>query len=208
MMEKSIPDSSSTRWLPVVNYEGLYEVSELGQVRSLNRHILGADGTLYPFKGRVLSCKPHVTLNYPMASLWKDNKGTSYYVHRLVCEAFHKYDPLRTEVNHIDGNRQNNHYLNLEWCTSQENKIHAISTGLKVYTNKLTKAEFAECLYDVINGSSYFELTKRVPYKVPFLSVKVRQLANELGLVGELDESLVIQRINRARINGAKNTKK
>lgn len=207
-MEKSTQDNNSMRWLPVANYEGLYEVSELGQIRSLDREVIGADGVVYPFKGSILSCKPHITLNYPIVSLWKNNKGTTYYVHRLVCEAFYKIDPLRNEVNHIDGNRQNNHYLNLEWCTSQENKLHAISSGLKTYTNKLTKAEFVECLYDVINCSSYLELTKRVPYKVPFLSVKLRKLANELGLVGELDESLLIQKINRARINGAKNTKR
>lgn len=208
MLEKSIQEENFIRWLPVENYEGLYEVSELGQVRSLDRTLIGSDGVHYPFKGRMLSCKPHINLQYPLVSLWKNNKGTTHYVHRLVCNAFYLKDPLRTEVNHKDGNRLNNHYLNLEWCTSQENKIHAVNTGLRKYTNKLSKEEFVSCLYEVINGISYAQLTNFVPYKVPYLSVKLRKIAEELGLVGELDESLMIQRINRARINGAKNTKR
>lgn len=79
--------------------------------------------------------------------------------------------------------------------------------GLKIYTNRLTKEEFINCLYDVINGESYTSLSSRVPYKVPFLSVKLRKIAKELGLENELNESLYMQRVIRARINGAKNNK-
>ena len=75
-------------------------------------------------------------------------------------------------------------------------------SGLQVYTNRLTKNEFLDCLYDVINGESYQSLSERVPYKVPFLSTKLRALAKEIGLETELNESLYIQCVTRARING------
>lgn len=105
----------------------------------------------------------------------------------------------------MDGNRKNPAKTNLEWCTSQENSIHAVSAGLRVYGSRLSKEEFIECLFSVINGESYHSVSQRVPYKVPFISVKLRKLSQELGIEGELDESLMAQRIERARVNGAKN---
>lgn len=206
-MDNVIQEKSSIRWLPVEGYEGLYEVSELGQVRSIDRIVIGSDNVSYPFKGKILSPTTHKDTGYKLVSLWKGNKGSSHYVHRLVCIAFHEYIAGKEYVNHIDGDRVNNHYLNLEWCTPSENSTHAVNTGLRTYTNKLTKGEFIECLQHVINGCSYAYLTNFVPYQVPFLSVKLRKIAIELGLEGELDESLRMQKILRARKNGSKNTR-
>ena len=190
------------RWLPVRNYEGYYEVSESGEVRSVDRILSVTDQSDRLFKGKILYQTTNVQVEYKQVSLWKNNKGTSLYVHRLVAEAFIPNPQNKPEVNHIDGNRQNNHISNLEWVTSGENSLHAAKTGLRVYTNRLTKNEFLDCLYDVINGESYQSLSKRVPYKVPYLSIKLRALAKEVGLETELNESLYIQRVTRARING------
>lgn len=192
-------------FLPVKGYESLYEVSDTGIVRSLDRTVIGRDGASYAFKGRTLRSSKNKDVEYLQISLWKQNTGTTVYVHRLVAEA-HIPNPLNLpEVNHEDGIRTNNSVGNLEWCTSKENSQHAIRTGLTVYTNRLSKEEFVECLFAVIDGESYLSLTSRVPYKVPFLSVKLRKVAKELGVEHELDESLMQQRIERARINGAKN---
>lgn len=193
------------KWQAIKNYEGLYEASECGQIRSIDRKILGVDGIEYPYKGRILAQTPNKNVRYYTVSLWKNNKGTTHYVHRLVAEAFIPNPSSKPEINHIDGNRQNNLVTNLEWCTRFENTKYAIDTGLKVYTNRLSKQEFIECLQDVIDGESYASLCERVPYKVPFLSTKLRKLARELGIEGDLDESLKIQKINRARENGTKN---
>lgn len=190
------------QWLPVKGYEELYEVSDTGEVRSVDRVLSVTNQKERLFKGRVLLQTMNKQVQYKQVSLWKENKGTSYYVHRLVAEAFIPNPEGKPEVNHIDGNRQNNHVSNLEWVTSGENSLHASKTGLRVYTNRLTKAEFLDCLYDVINGESYQSLSSRVPYKVPFLSTKLRALAKEFNLETELDESLYIQRVNRARVNG------
>ena len=190
------------QWLPVKGYEELYEVSDTGEVRSVDRVLSVTNQKERLFKGRVLLQTMNKQVQYKQVSLWKENKGTSYYVHRLVAEAFIPNPESKPEVNHIDGNRQNNHISNLEWVTSGENSLHASKIGLRVYTNRLTKDEFLDCLYDVINGESYQSLSSRVPYKVPFLSIKLRALAKEFNLETELDESLYIQRVNRARVNG------
>ncbi len=192
-------------FLPIKGYEGLYEVNTLGVVRSLDRTVTGKDGVIYPFKGRVLTPNSHKDLKYLQLSLWKEGKGTTLYVHRLVAETFLPNPNGLKEVNHIDGNRLNNCKDNLEWVSRTGNVQHAIITGLKVYTHRLTYDEFYDCLLSVINGETYAALSKRVPYKVPFLSTKLRQIARELSLEHELDDALQKQRVVRARINGAKN---
>lgn len=192
-------------FLPVKGYEGFYEVSDQGQVRSLDRIVLGRDGTPYPFKGRVLRPHPNKNVEYLQISLWKDGIGTSHYVHILVAQAHIPNPNQLPEVNHRDGIRVHNFKSNLEWITSSGNKLHAVQTGLRIYTTKLTKDEMIACLFDVIAGESYGSLATRVPYGHVYLSIKLRKLAVELGIEHELDESLMEQRIIRARTNGAKN---
>lgn len=190
-------------FLPVVGYEGLYEVSDQGLVRSLDREVLGRDGTTYSFKGVVLRPATHKDTGYLMVSLWKNGVGKHHYVHRLVAEAHIPNPQGLPEVNHENGNRVDPSKENLIWVTGQQNKQHAVNTGLRVYVTRLTREEFLECLQSVITGESFRALTERVPYKVPFLSTKLRKLAQEEGLEEALDASLMEQRINRARINGA-----
>ena len=190
------------QWLPVKNFENLYEVSNTGLVRSIDR-VLIVKGQWNRFvKGKLLYQNTNKQVCYKQVNLWKNNQGKFLYVHRLVAEAFINNPENKPEVNHIDGNKHNNCVENLEWVTSSENSYHASETGLRIYTNRLTEEEFLECLYDVINGESYQSLSQRIPYKVPFISTKIRKLAKKYELENELNESLAIQRSNRARING------
>lgn len=180
----------------IVGYEGKYAITVEGKVWS------------YLKQDWLVSC-PNIQVEYLQVSLWKQNQGTSFYVHRLVATHFIPNPDGLAEVNHIDGNRHNNNIANLEWVDRQGNALHAIRTGLKTYTNRLSKDEFINCLYDVINGESYASVSERVPYKVPFLSTKLRKLARELGIEDELNKSLQLQRINRANKNlGVLNTKR
>lgn len=190
--------------LPVPGYEGLYEVSDCGRVFSVERVVLGRDGNKYPFPAKEKALHPNKNVEYLQVNLWKDGVGSTLYVHRVVAEAFLPKLKDKPEVNHIDGNRTNNHVSNLEWVDSSGNSQHAVDTGLRTYTNRLTRDEFIECLQAVIAGESYASLSERVPYQVPYLSVKLRKIAREEGIEHLLDESLSIQRIRRARINGAK----
>ena len=116
--------------LPVKNYEGAYEVNEIGEVYSLARTIIGRDGAQYPFKERKLTFCINPQTGYKMYSLWANNIGTSFTAHRLVATAFIPNEANAPVVNHIDGNKLNNSLSNLEWATGAENARHAIKTGL------------------------------------------------------------------------------
>lgn len=96
-------------WKDVVGYEGLYEVSDFGNVRSLLRNNV-----------RNLAFRNHKN-GYYTVLLWRDGKQKSYTVHRLVALAFIPNNDGFTDVNHIDENKKNNRVDNLEWCTHKEN---------------------------------------------------------------------------------------
>lgn len=102
-------------WKPIQEYEGLYEISNTGKVKSL-------------IKGRLLKPANHVK-GYLFTTLTKDGKHSRFYIHRLVASAFLGSESSNKEVNHIDGNKKNNCVENLEWCTGIENKEHAYRTG-------------------------------------------------------------------------------
>lgn len=185
------------KWLPIKNYEKLYEISDTGEVRSVNRILKVTNKKDTLFKGKPIKQLPNKSVLYMQVSLWKENKGMNYYVHRLAAEAFIPNPDNLPEVNHIDGNKQNNHVENLEWVSRASNARHAINTGLRIYTNRLTEEEFLECIECVINGETYTDLLKRVPYKLPFISIKLKQVAKKYGLEDKLAEAV---KLNQARV--------
>ena len=101
-------------WKPVIEFEGLYEVSNLGRVKSLRyRGSHTKNDVLAPVTG------PH---NYKQVHLHKDKEISTRYIHRLVAQAFIPNPDGLPEINHMDENPANNHVDNLEWCTSKYNK--------------------------------------------------------------------------------------
>ena len=119
-------------WKDIEGYEGTYQVSNLGRVRSLDRYVpFGTNSSrLRKISGKVLKQQPH-NKGYCVAQLSKDSKLSLYLVHRLVATAFIPNPMNKEMVNHKDGNKQNNNADNLEWATRQENEDHAFRTGLK-----------------------------------------------------------------------------
>lgn len=117
------------KWKPIKNFEGLYEVSDKGNVRSLDRTVLKSDGRKQRFKGKTLVPAKN-NGGYLHVDLRNCGKRKIARVNRLVADAFidNKYN--KPQVNHIDGDKTNNHVNNLEWCTSSENVKHAVKTGL------------------------------------------------------------------------------
>ena len=99
-------------WKPVVGYEGLYEVSNIGRVRSINFHKSG--------KAKVMSPSLN-TWGYPIVDLRKNNKRHSYTVHRLVALAFIPNPDNLPEINHKNEIKYDNTVENLEWCTRKYN---------------------------------------------------------------------------------------
>lgn len=115
-------------WKDVVGYEGLYQVSNFGRVKSY-AHIVKCRGGYRTQPSKLLSnCYDH---NYYHVTLFKKGKRKIMLVHRLVATAFiPNTDNNKKQVNHIDGNKLNNNVYNLEWVTCQENCLHAFRTGL------------------------------------------------------------------------------
>lgn len=110
------------RWEPIAGHEGMYEVSDLGNVRSLDRIITYSDGRVYKTPGRML--RPGVSkVGYKVVSLSRNGKPKIHYVHRLVLEAFTGPAPVGQECRHMDGDAMNNAHSNLQWGTRYEN-IH------------------------------------------------------------------------------------
>lgn len=108
-------------WKDVVGYEGLYGISNLGNVRSIARNTT---------RGKQL--KPTLQSGYLKVMLSKNNNKKWHSIHRLVATAFIDNKENKKQVNHIDGNKTNNNVNNLEWCTCRENIIHSIKNKLKI----------------------------------------------------------------------------
>jgi hypothetical protein len=112
------------RWLPVVGYEGLYEVSDHGRVRRV-----AISWAKRPGK-KILRLR-RTAKGYLDVELYLHMKRQHLLVHRLVAEAFiGPQPPLEPQINHKDGDKTNNRSSNLEWVTPLGNKRHAIRMGL------------------------------------------------------------------------------
>lgn len=116
-------------WRPVFGFEGFYEISNFGKVRSCDRFVKGKTG-----KPSFCRSSPRaIQVNragYHRCNLFKDGKAHLRYVHRLVAEAFIPPAPGKDQVNHKDGVKSNNHVSNLEWVDCQENCHHALKNEL------------------------------------------------------------------------------
>jgi len=108
-------------WKDIKGYEGLYQVSNIGRVKSLKRIVIRKDGSKLSVKERIL--KPLTRPNGYLQVHLSNYRGKGKYplIHRLVCEAFHENPENKPCVNHIDENKTNNVVSNLEWCTYEEN---------------------------------------------------------------------------------------
>lgn len=111
-------------WKDIKGYEGLYQISNLGNVKSLR-------------KNKIL--KPFSNHGYMQVRLYKENNKKDFKIHRLVANAFITNYYCKPEINHIDGNKQNNNVDNLEWCTRKENEQHAVKYGLHNYEAAIKK---------------------------------------------------------------------
>lgn len=112
--------SASEEWKPVVGYEGLYEVSSMGRVKSLKRTITGKNGQIYEVEEKLLT-QSTITGGYLYVTLSDHGECRSYPVHRLVATAFIPNPGNLSDVNHKNENKTNNSVDNLEWMSHKDN---------------------------------------------------------------------------------------
>ena len=122
-------DQSIELWLPVAGFDW-YEVSNHGRLR----RIKGCPGGHAGLITHVQVCPKGDYLQYRMRL---GGKKTARYIHRLVAEHFVDGQAEGLEVNHKDGDKQNNRWTNLEWVTRKQNLFHAYTTGLSKYHEEL-----------------------------------------------------------------------
>lgn len=123
-------------WKDIPNYEGFYQISNLGRVKSLARVVVrkspNRKNTEQVVKERIL--KPYLILGYPAVMLAISRDGVidkHKKIHRLVAESFIPRIEGKPEVNHINGIKTDNRVENLEWCNLWENHKHSKEHGLK-----------------------------------------------------------------------------
>lgn len=119
-------EGSMEEWKDIIGYEGLYQVSSHGNVRSFDRVMKGKNNTSRLRKGVVFSTKVSGN-SYVCVSLTKNNKTSSHNVHKLVATHFIPNEDNLPEINHKDEIKYNNHVDNLEWCTRKYNANYGTS---------------------------------------------------------------------------------
>ncbi len=116
-------------WKDIKGYEGLYQISNLGRLKSMSKTwVCGEHGSVR-VKGETIM-KWGIADYYITVLTYKNFKKT-IYLHKVLAEAFLPNPENKTYINHINGNKHDNRLENLEWCTSSENQIHAYKMGLK-----------------------------------------------------------------------------
>lgn len=156
-------------WKPVVGFEGAYEVSNLGGVRSLDRICTGPSGRQRKRKGQPMRPTQNND-GHLRIRLCNETGSKLYFVHRLVAEAFcHK--PAGCDIcNHLDGNTSNNASSNLEWTTVRGNSAHAYLTGLAKgrkgmdhHLHLLSDEDVREIIKRLCKGESHASIARDYP---------------------------------------------
>ncbi len=133
-------------WKDIIDFEGFYQVSSFGNVRSLDRIISNQLIGEHKRNGRILKLEINKNCRYFYIDLCKNNIHKKFRVSRLVALSFILNPEDKSDVNHIDGNKLNNNVDNLEWVTRRENIIHAYKvkktsskyTGVSWHKNRFT----------------------------------------------------------------------
>lgn len=145
-------------WKDIKGYEGLYQVSNLGNVKSLAREKYGNGKSILKVQEIIL--RPGMNdKGYYYVALNKDSKAKSCAVHRLVAETFIERIDGKKFVNHINAIKSDNRVENLEWCTHMENMQHAHKLGLIPYKRgvKHHKAKLTDAQVLAIREDNRFQ---------------------------------------------------
>lgn len=167
-------------WKSVNNYNGLYEVSNDGHIKSLPK-IKFCRGGRYITLERLL--RKSVVNGYEKVLLYNNGNRKMISVHRIVAEAFLSNHNNCSQVNHINGIKTDNRVENLEWCTPQQNVIHAHKTGLiplKIYTSEEKKALSESKMKKVVNTNSGFIYNSMTEAAFDF-NISLSQISSKLN---------------------------
>ena len=176
---------------PIKDYEGKYCITQHGDVVNT--------------KGKTLAPVVNKKTGYKSVSLWKNNKGSSKTIHRLVALTYLPNPNNLPEVNHIDGNKLNNQVHNLEWVTSSGNTQHAYDIGLAKQTMLLDDSTYESLLERFLLGETMTTLASEHSAGLTRVTINMRKFAKTLGLHEQFEAQLKEQmRIRNTQANAAK----
>lgn len=151
-------------WKDIKNYEGLYQISTLGRVRSFDRIVNSKNGGKQLKIGKIL--KPIKGEKYLMVDLSVNNRSHFRHIHRLVAEAFIPNPHNYSIINHKDENKLNNVVSNLEWCTQKYNVNYGNSLKQRAESHKKSVIAFDDLhklgtyFRSVTDAAAYFNGSK------------------------------------------------
>ena len=193
-------------WKDIQGYEGFYQISSLGNVKSLERVVDKGNGILQHRKERIMNKRESVD-GYYIAKLNVNKKSTSIAIHILVARHFIDNPNNYPEVNHKDCNRKNNQVDNLEWCTHQQNVEHSKQLGhYKTksgcdnpnYKNDTLKIKYK-------NNPTLAKINNSRPREQNGRCVKIRMINNDVikdfNFIGEAAEYLIVNGYTDGKIN-------
>jgi hypothetical protein len=149
-------------WKPINGYEGLYEVSNLGNVKSVERYVKHNWGNSFKVVRERILKQTCNTYGYPSVSLSKDNKKKTFPVHILVCKAFVDNPDNLEQVNHINEDKTDNRAENLEWCSLQYNINYGTRTERMSLTQSVPIYSVDTTTNDIVFYSSISSAAKQV----------------------------------------------
>lgn len=139
-------------WKDIIGYEGLYQISNLGRVKSLSKEYTKS-GSLSKKKEKILNPHLNKKTNYNHYLLCNNGTKLTHLLHRLVAIHFIENNENKPQVNHINGIRNDNRIENLEWCTVSENQQHKFSIlKYKNHTRNLTDKDAENIILTYKNG--------------------------------------------------------
>ncbi|MGB5637215.1 MAG: NUMOD4 domain-containing protein [Waterburya sp.] len=172
--------SMALRYAPEVfvdirGYEGYYQVSNYGNVKSLDRVIKEKTGKTQTLKSRILKPRTNPS-GYYYVGLRKNGTRATFAIHQLLAQAFIPNPNNKKTVNHIDGNKLNNSVSNLEWTTYSENLEHAYKTGLRraVKPSEVASKNYKRKLAE--------QQVREIKLLIAVKSLTLKQIANQYNV--------------------------
>lgn len=161
-------------WKDIPGYEGYYQASNLGRIKSLERKIEYSNQQDRIMKEKIMKLNP-TTRGYIRICLRKEGIAKNHFVHRLITSTFIGESNL--QVNHIDGVKTNNNIDNLEYVTNQENIAHAVKIGLIKNNSKINEKLIIK---DYKNGFRLRQLERK--YKTSHQDIRKVLKANNIEI--------------------------
>lgn len=177
-------------WRDIEGFENLYQVSNLGNVKSLSHDVNRSNGTVQHFKEKILH-PGNMTSGYRFVGLTRNKVCKNFGVHRLVANAFIPNPNNFSDINHKDGNKINNNVSNLEWVTRSENLKHAVDIGLVKNQCKICRKVIVKCNEKIVTFETMKDCCNFFGFKKGWLHNLIRKhglIFNYNGYLIEVSE--------------------